>query len=138
MASDDIRLSNRASRVFTSCAPFVGGCGGRSGGGFSHSGGGILRRGEGVVLVGEVFVDEGPEMGGGGLRSLRMKRPLVLKPAVGSGGRSFAGLGERESFARSLVLLPMIAAVGLPRKRRTPFILSDRCSEFFVVVCKVE
>ncbi len=105
--------------MFTSCAPFVSGSGGRSGGGSSNSGGGILRRSGGVVVVGEEFVDEGPATGGGGLRSLRIKRPLVLKPAGGGGGSSLIGLGEREVPGRSLVTTD----VGLPRNRRTPFIL---------------
>ena len=69
--------------------------------------------------MGEGGVEEGPATGGGGLRSLRIKSPLVVKPAEGGGGRSLVGLGEREVPARSLV----IAEVGLPKKRRTPFIL---------------
>ena len=48
---------------------------------------------------------------------MRMKSPLV-KPAEGGGGSSFVGLGERE-VPGSLVT----AEVGLPRKRRTPFIV---------------
>ena len=69
--------------------------------------------------MGEELVDEGPATGGGGLRSLRMKRPLVVKPVEGVGGRSLVGLGEREVAAGSLV----ITEVGLPRNRRTPFIV---------------
>ncbi len=57
--------------------------------------GGAFRRSGGVDIVGEDSVDEGPETGGGGgLRSLRIKRPLVM--GGGGGGSSLVGLGERE------------------------------------------
>ena len=41
----------------------------------------ILRRLGGGIVVGEESVYEDPATGGGGLRSLRMKRPHVVKPA---------------------------------------------------------
>jgi hypothetical protein len=82
--------------VFTGCTPLVRGWDGDGGDGSSHSSGGAFRRGGGggVVVVGEEPVDEGPETGGGGLRSLRMKRALVL--LGGGSGRSLVGLGERD------------------------------------------
>ena len=73
-------------------------------------------------MVGDEFVDEGPATGNDGLRSFRIKRPLVVKPAEGVGGKSLVGLGEREVPGRSLVMT-VVGTVGLPRKRRTPFIL---------------
>lgn len=70
-------------------------------------------------------VDSGPETsGGGGLRSLRMKRALVT--GVGGGGSSLVGLGEREErLVRSLVggEDDDDDDAGLERKRRTPFML---------------
>lgn len=80
--------------MFTVCTPFVCGCGGGGGGGSSHSSGGTFRRGGGGDVVGEESVDGGRETGGGGLRSLRMKRALVV--LEGGSGSSLVGLGERE------------------------------------------
>jgi hypothetical protein len=103
----------------------------------SHSdNGGTFRRGRGVDgdVVGEDAVDEGPEMDdGGGLRSLRIKSPLVV--CDGGGGSSFVGLDEREEMlVRSLLVGDVevgvdVAVVVLPRKRRTPFIVKGdmRC-----------
>ena len=51
--------------------------------------------------MGEELVDESPVMGGGGLRSLRMKRPLMVKHIEGGGGSSLVRLGERGAPARS-------------------------------------
>lgn len=89
----------------------------------SNSGGGVFRRGGGVDVVGEEAVDEGPETGGGGLRSLRIKRPFVV--GSGGGGNSLVGLDERdEMLVRSLPPGVEIGVeVALPRKRRTPFML---------------
>ena len=65
------------------------------------------------------------ERSGGGLRSLRIKRALVM--GVGGGGSSLVGLDEREEMLlRSLVggvEVDVEGIVGLTRKRRTPFIL---------------
>jgi len=62
---------------------------------------------------------------GGGLRSLRMKRPLVT--GFGGGGSSLDGLDEREEMLlRSLVggvEVDVEGVLGLMRKRRTPFML---------------
>lgn len=62
---------------------------------------------------------------GGGLRSLRIKRPLVT--GVGGGGSSLEGLDEREEMLlRSLVggvEVEIEGILGLMRKRRTPFML---------------
>jgi hypothetical protein len=69
--------------------------------------------------VGEEFVDEGPGNGRCGFAILGMKRPRVVKPVEGGGGRSLVGLDEREVPTWPLV----ITEVGLLRKRRTPFIL---------------
>lgn len=70
-------------------------------------------------------VDSGPETsGGGGLRSLRIKRALVI--SGGGGGSSLVGLGEREErLVRSLVggEDDDDDEAGLERKRRTPFML---------------
>ena len=70
-------------------------------------------------------VDSGPETsGGGGLRSLRIKRALVI--GGGGGGSSLVGLGEREErLVRSLVggEDDDDDEAGLERKRRTPFML---------------
>jgi len=89
----------------------------------SNSGGGTFRRGGGVDVVGEDAVDEGPETDGGGLRSLRIKRPFV--EGSGGGGNSLVGLDERdEMLVRSLLAgIEVGVEVALPRKRRTPFIL---------------
>lgn len=91
--------------------------------GSSHSLGGTFRRVGGVDVVGEEVVDEGPEMDGGGLRSLRIKRPFVVDG--GGSGSSFVGLGEREGMLiRSLLAgMEVEAEVVLPRNRRTPFIM---------------
>ena len=53
--------------MFTRVTTVASGCDGKYGGGgiLSHSGGGIV--------VGEELVNESPVLGGGGLRSLRMK-----------------------------------------------------------------
>jgi hypothetical protein len=103
----------------------------------SHSdNGGAFRRGRGVDgdVVGEDAVDEGPETDGGGLRSLRIKSPLVV--CGGGGGSSFVGLDEREEMlVRSLLVggveVGVDVVVVLPRKRRTPFIVKGdmRCDD---------
>ena len=75
---------------------FVGGRGGRSGGrsrSSSHSGGGILRHSGSGIDEGEKFFYKGPATGGGGLRSLRIKRPPVVKPAVCGGVGPWSGSG---------------------------------------------
>lgn len=128
MASDDNKLSNRASRVFVCCAPFVwirDGCG--KGVSCNPGGGGF--RCWGAVDVVETDVADGlssvSDTSGGGLRSLRMKRPLVT--GVGGGGSSLDGLDEREeTLLRSFVggvEVEVEGIIGLMRKRRTPFML---------------
>ena len=67
---------------------------------------------------------------GGGLRSLRIKRPLVT--GVGGGGSSLDGLDEREEMLlRSLMggVEVDVEGIGLMRKRRTPFILIGTCTK---------
>ena len=73
------------------------------------------------------MVDSGPETSGGGLRSLRMKRALVM--GVGGRGSSLDGLDEREEMlVRSLAGgMDVDAEGGLVRKRRTPFMLKATC-----------
>jgi hypothetical protein len=106
--------------VFTGCTSFACRFGLGGGGDSSLSSGGAFLRNGVVVVVGEEVVDEGPEMGGG-LRSLRMKRALVL--FEGGSGNSFVGLGEREEvLAWSLVIG---VEVAFARKRRMPFITND-------------
>jgi hypothetical protein len=137
MASDDNKLSNRASRVFVCCCtPFVWRCGdGRSGGGGGgkgdswNSGGGRFRY-WGVVDVVETEVVDGlssvSDTSGGGLRSLRMKRPLVT--GVGGGGNSLEGLDEREEILMRSLVGGVEGVLGLVRKRRTPFMLMGSCA----------
>ena len=93
-----LKPSNRVPRVFTCFTAFVGGHGGKyMGRSFC---GGILRRHGGGIGVGGESVDESPVMGGG-LRSLRMKRPLMVKHIEGGAGSSLVRLGERGVPAQS-------------------------------------
>lgn len=71
--------------------------------------------------MGEEAVDEGPETGGGGLRSLRIKRPFVV--GSGGGGNSLVGLDERDEMLVRSLPAGVEIEVALPRKRRTPFML---------------
>jgi hypothetical protein len=68
---------------------------------------------------------------GGGLRSLRIKRALVM--GVGGGGSSLDRLDEREEMLlRSLVggeEVDVEGILGLMRKRRTPFMLMGTCNK---------
>jgi hypothetical protein len=73
-------------------------------------------------------VESAPETsGGGGLRSLRMKRALVAEG--GGGGNSLVGLDEREEMLVRSLTGEVVVDVeeGLVRKRRTPFMLMGTC-----------
>jgi hypothetical protein len=128
MASDDSKLSNKASRVFVCCTPFVWECDSGKGVSCNSGGGGFRRRGAVDVVETEVVDVLGSvtDTSGGGLRSLRIKRALVTG-VVGGGGSSLVGLDEREEMLlRSLVggvEMDVEGRVGLVRKRRTPFML---------------
>lgn len=69
---------------------------------------------------------------GGGLRSLRIKRALVMG-VVGGGGSSLVGLDDREEMLlRSLVggvEVDVEGILGLMRNRRTPFMLKGTCAK---------
>ena len=65
---------------------------------------------------GRRLVDNGPETGGGGVQSLGMKRPLVVKPVERGGGRTLVGLSDREAVMRSIdnsPAVPSSASSGL-------------------------
>ena len=103
IASDDAKRSNRAQHAFTRFMPFVCGCGGRSRG---RSGSHFDLGREILHVVGGAssWVKSLSMMArklAMGLRSLRMKRPLVVEPVDDGRGRTLVGLGECEVPARS-------------------------------------